>query len=210
MACCGGSSNTIIRGDNGILVSGSGTPSDPYIVEGTIVVDVKGAPTATITVQVIGSGTVQDPFVISANLIAGLGNLSDVSIPSIPPTGHVLKWDGSKWIADVPPTAPAGAVNVGPGILGTGAAIDPIKVAVSDTTSTSTAGTAIYVDSAGQLRAVPTPVGSVAWGSITGKPTVFPPEPHTHQMADLPGLRSGTAVPANSLGVDGDWYAQYV
>lgn len=210
MACCGSSSNTIIQGTEGIFVSGSGTPSDPYIISGEVGVEIKGATTETIAVQVAGLGSQADPFVVYSTLIASLGNLADVVLPDTPTNGHVLMWSDDSWIAGVPPPSPAGAVNVGAGILGTGALGDPLKIAVSDTTSTSTSGTAIYVDSAGQIRAVPVPAGSVAWTDITGKPTAFTPSPHTHAMADLPGMRSGTAAPANSLGVNGDWYAQYI
>ena len=32
--------------------------------------------------------------------------------------------------------------------------------------------------------------GSVAWGDVTGKPSTFAPESHTHAVGDVSGLQS--------------------
>ena len=208
MGCCGGSSSVVIRGEGDVIVSGSGTVADPYVVSGDIGLAITGAATSTVSVRILGSGVATDPYIIAADLVAGLSALADVSIPTTPTTGYVLMWDGAKWVANAAPTQEPGAVNVGGGIQGDGTIGTPISIKVSNTSDTSTSGAYTYIDSAGELRAQMS--GSVAWGSITGKPSTFPPSAHTHTNADLTGLLSGTAAPTSGLGVDGAWYAQYV
>jgi hypothetical protein len=208
--CCGGSSAVVIHGTGDVAVSGSGTVGDPYIVSGDLDVNLAAAQTPTIQMQIAGSGTFDDPYVFTANLIAGLGDLSDVAVITTPTTGYVLMWDGSAWVAAAAPTQPPGAVHVGPGIEGDGTVVTPISINVSNVVDTSTAGLYTYIDSAGELRAQLPSSSSVAWTSITGKPTTFTPSPHTHLNADLTQMLSGTSAPGSGVGSDGAWFAQYV
>lgn len=189
MSCCG--NDTLVTAGQGITVSGSGTPTDPYIVsvESTKVV-FRAQDSATVDFTLIGSGTEADPYIISATASMRLQNLSDVYDPSGPAVGDVPVFDGTNWYFAPPPTVPPGAVNTTDGIAGDGSAPDPIHIAVSDTMTTSTSGLATYIDSNGELRVVPPAPQTVTWSDVTGKPTTFPP------------TIGGTATTAKA----GDWY----
>jgi hypothetical protein len=127
---------------------------------------------ASVDLTLFGSGTLDDPFLLSATSSIGMSQLSDWDDPAGPVLGDVPVWNGLAWEAAPPPTVPPGTVFATTGLTGDGTLATPIKVAVSDTTSTSTSGLGIYVDSAGKLRAAGTT--TVAWGSITGVPATFP------------------------------------
>lgn len=206
MACCGGSSAVVIRGEGDVVVSGSGTVADPYVVAGDIGLAITASASSTIAMRILGSGNTSDPYIISGDLVAGIGALQDVSIPTPPSSGEVLTWDGAKWVATAVSVDP-GAINVGGGVQGDGTIGDPLAVKVSNLVDTSLSGAYTYIDSSGELRAQ---VVGAAWGSITGKPSTFPPSAHTHTNADLTGMLAGTSAPTGGLGNNGDWYAQYV
>lgn len=202
--CCGGSGGTVIQAGSGIAVAGAGTVGNPVIISLESQLSMKGADSSTVSVKVTGSGGATDPYIVTADAQLGLGDLSDVSAPT-PSTDDVVKWDGSSWIAGPAPVS-AGAVSVGSGLDGDGSGGDPIVVKVSDAISTSTSGTPIYVDTNGELRAVP---ASPEWSAILNKPSAFTPAAHTHGNGDLTGLLKGTTVPSAGLGVDGAWYAKH-
>lgn len=200
--CCGqGSCSCLIQGGDGIVVSGSGAPNDPYIVKADFpdfsdLLTVQDTDSVNMNIQ--GSGIENDPFVLSASATLKLTALADVSDPQGGPAiGEVPTWVGAgaagHWEFQTPPPAPAGAVNVSNGISGVGSAPDPIKVATSGVWGTgplaglgsdSTIGAPIYIDSAGKVRSAPLS-SSVSWANVTGKPTEFVPAAHTHQPADI-------------------------
>lgn len=184
----------IIEQGSGITVSGSGTPSDPYIVSTTFAnlnqfIRVQDSP--SVDLQLTGTGSTSDPLTIRAVSTLKLTDLTDVQDPSgAPAVGESPVWTGvgaaAHWEFKLPPSNPSGSVNVDNGLSGSGAAGDPIEVATSGVWgsgslsglgSDSTIGQAIYVDSAGKLRAQPG--SSVAWAAITGKPSYFPVDPST-------------------------------
>lgn len=166
-----------IRAGSGISVSGAGTASSPFVVSATITdfaSSIAGVDTPTVDMSVVGSGTPQDPFLISANASITMAQLADWDDPAGPALGDVPVWNGIAWEAAPPPTVPPGLVNTAAGIVGDGTLATPIKAAVSSTSLTATTGLAVYVDTAGQLRAERPTATAVTWGSITGKPSTFP------------------------------------
>lgn len=177
MACsCHSSEPTVIFGADGITVVGSGTANDPYRVTlESGLVTIQANDTQTVNLSLVGSGTADDPFRLSAVATVRMADLTDVSDPAGPSLGDVPVYDGSKWIFDAPPTVPPGEVNVGAGLDGDGTLGDPITLKVSNLIETSTSGLETYIDSAGELRAVPPAASAPTWASITGKPTTFPP-----------------------------------
>lgn len=224
----------MVSAGEGIRVSGSGQPADPYVITAAVTsfsASFQAVDSQTIDLTLTGGGTDTDPFVLSAMATLRLMQLADVYDPAGPVLGDVPVWNGSSFTLAPPPTVPPGSVNSGPGLSGDGSFANPLTVAVSDTTSTSTNGLAIYVDSAGKLRTVAPVQEAVSWASVTGKPTTFPPTigttattakagdwfPTWAQVTGKPTtstldgrtIRQGTAAPAASLGVNGDIYLMY-
>jgi hypothetical protein len=186
-------SPTVIRGGAGVSLVGSGTPTNPYFI-GVDTGDLSGflsvRDTASINMTLIGSGATADPFVLQADVILKVTDLIDVQDPEGgPASGDVLLWQEDHFELAPPPPNPAGSVNTGPGLAGTGAADNLLRVAVSgvwgqgslaNQGSDSTIGQPIYVDSAGVVRTAPVVIPSLTWDAITGKPTTFAPSAHTH------------------------------
>ena len=190
-SCSGSTCNCLIVAGEGVNVTGSGTPTNPYVVASEVtdfasVFQVND--TVSVNLSMIGRGTVGDPLILSAVASQRLIDLSDVGDEFGPINGDVPVWVGGgtgHWEFQPPPTTPPGAVNTGPGLDGDGSIGDVLQVAVSGTWgvgplsglgSDSTVGLEVYIDSAGELRARPTATfGAVTWSDITGKPTTFPP-----------------------------------
>lgn len=174
--CCGGGlgCGCKVSAGDGIIISGSGTASDPFVITSEVTsfaASFVAQDTTTVNMNLVGSGTNADPFILSADTSIAMTQLSDWDDPAGPSVGDVPVWNGLAWEAAVPPTVPPGAVTANTGITGDGTVVTPLKIAVSDTTTTSLTGSATYIDSAGKLRAVP---GASDWASITGKPASFP------------------------------------
>lgn len=210
--CCSGDTcSCLIRSGNGITVSGSGSAIDPYIVTADLPDFSRSLTvrdTESVNMTILGSGVPSDPFILQATSILKLQELADVDDPQGGPAiGDVPVWVGSgddgHFEFRTPPTAPAGAVNATNGIIGIGSVADPLEVSVSGTWGVaplntygtdSTVGLAIYIDSSGQLRARPPGSTTVAWASVTGKPTTFAPSAHTHtasQITDQQNIDAG-------------------
>lgn len=181
----------LIHSGDGITVTGSGSPTDPYVVtanfpdfsQSLTVTD-----TNTLNLSLRGSGTPQDPFALQGDVVMALVDLSDVQDIGGPAAGDVPLWVGSTATGHFefgpPPANPAGSVNVSVGLSGTGAAATPIEVNVSGVWGVapldafgpdSTVGLEVYVDSANKLRARPVEQGPVTWDTVLDKPTTFPP-----------------------------------
>lgn len=197
MACTDCDETLIFEG-TGITVTGSGTPTNPYIITtditalgGLLVVE----DTPSVNLSLFGQGTPDNPLHLRADSTLGVRDLTDVQDPQGGPSnGESLVWVTDHFEFSTLPPAPAGSVNVANGITGTGAVGTPIRAATSGVWGTaplaglgsdSTIGQVIYVDSAGQLRAAPISASPPAWTSITGKPSSFPPSAHSHVAADI-------------------------
>lgn len=201
--CCGtsNSSTTQVNAGDGIRITGSGTPTNPFVIESDLpdfASSIKVRDTETVNMTLTGSGNVGDPFEIRAESTLRLSQLTDVNDPQGGPSiGESPVWVGTgaagHWEFGTLPPAPAGAVNVTNGVTGVGSVELPIGVATSGVWGAgslaglgtdSTVGLATYIDSAGKLRAKP--VGSISWASIPDKPTSFPPSQHGHNASDIP------------------------
>lgn len=180
MANCDQGCNCIVRAGNGVNVSGSGTGANPYVVSlagsGDNLFVVQDTPTVNLTLS--GNGTIENPWSLSAAATVAMTQLSDVNDPQGGPNaGDVPVWvtSGVPHFEFQPPPANPGVVNVGAGLDGDGSVGAPLTVQVIGTSAGgSTSGLEVYVDSAGNLRAVTPAVASVSWASITGKPSTFP------------------------------------
>jgi hypothetical protein len=185
-SCVGGQCNCLVVAGEGQIITGSGHPSDPYIVTNT---GIRGAlkvqDTKTVDLVLNGNGVATDPYLVFANTtVRLLEDMLDMGVGQTPDPGDtiIVQPDGT-WNLGPPPISPAGAVNTRGGIQGDGTFLAPIEVAVSGVWGTppldgmgtdSTIGTAIYVDSNGKLRAAPQQIQTVTWEAIQGKPTTFP------------------------------------
>jgi hypothetical protein len=174
--CSGtGSSGTprVVAGD-GVIITGSGTPSDPLVISAEVTsfaASFQAIDTGTVDLSLNGAGTVADPFILSATASISMGELADVVDPSGPAVGEVPIFNGTNWEFAQPPTTAPGLVNATGGITGDGTSLTPLRVNVANTSTTATTGLATYVDSAGKLRVVP---GAADWDLITDKPSSFP------------------------------------
>lgn len=214
--CCGKQTcSCIINAGYGIEVTGTGSATDPYVIEsdiGALSDILRVVDSNSINFSVSGTGTVEDPLTITGISTLRLTDLADVADPSgLPTAGESPVWvitsGVGHWEFQVPPANPSGSVNVGAGLSGTGAIGNPILVEVSGVWGSgalaglggdSTIGLPIYVDSAGDLRAKP--VSNPAWADITGKPATFAPAPHTHTAAQITDLSTnGNAKRTNGI-----------
>lgn len=184
----------VVTGGEGATVTGSGSPGNPYVVSADFPglaqsFQVNDTPTVNLTLR--GQGVPSDPFILQADSSLRLTQLSDVQDPQGgPAVGESPVWVGTgsaaHWEFALPPANPAGSVNVGPGLTGTGASVTPLAVKVIGTTAGgATTGLEVYVDSAGNLRAKPPAAQTVDWSTITNKPTTYTPSPHTHLASEI-------------------------
>lgn len=126
--CAGLTCACLLQGDgSSTTVAGEGTLANPYVISSSRgYVSVVDTPTINLTRS--GQGTQSQPYVISADLIPqNLESLADVSLPSAPPPGNVLAWDGTQWVSQPPSTAPVGAVATGPCLTGDGSTANPLN-----------------------------------------------------------------------------------
>jgi hypothetical protein len=203
MACnCGsGACSCLIQAGDGIVVTGSGTPTNPYVVQSKVL-NLVGALTVrdsdSVDLTLWGSGTTTDPFTLTASSSLKLTQLSDVADPSGGPSvGESPVWIGTgadgHWEFSTLPPSPAGSVNAGSGVGGLGTVADPLFLEAAAVWGTgelaglgpdSTIGLPVYIDSAGKVRAKPVDT-TVAWAAITGKPATFTPSAHHHLASDI-------------------------
>lgn len=129
MARCGCTGTTCsckIIGENGIVVRGAGTITNPYVIGGGLALIIQDTPSTNLTL--LGSGTQGDPYILSAETTLEFGDLTDVDTTG-GSAGYVpaLQVDGT--YALVPPsTADVGAVATGLGLDGDGSGGDPLDV----------------------------------------------------------------------------------
>lgn len=201
MANCSDGCTCVILAGDGVVITGAGTVNSPLMVSATspLAGALSVSDTSTINLSLSGDGTIASPMVLSGIATVAMQTLTDVNDPGGPSVGDVPVWDAGGYFVFAPPPAnPPGAVNVGAGLDGDGSAGAPLVPALVGTSAGgTTSGLEVYVDSAGDLRAVPPPSTTVAWNDITGKPTQFPPSAHTHtanQITDPLNLSVGDSV----------------
>jgi len=183
--CSGSTCQCLVTAGEGVAVTGSGNPNNPYVITATATLagSLQVRDTATVDMSAVGAGTPVDPFVLSARATVRVRDLTDVDPADVPAIGDTMSFNGTYWVFGPPPVAPAGAVNATGGIVGTGSVATPLRVAVSGVWGTapltggdSTVGQQIYLDANGQLRAAPIVATNLAinWNQITGTPSAFP------------------------------------
>lgn len=193
MANCDDGCTCVIQAGPGVTITGAGSTRSPIIISSDLALGESFTvnDTPTVNMQLVGGGTPDNPFVLSATATMKLTQLADVADPSGgPAVGEGPVWVGvgtaGHWEFQLPPVAPAGAVNVSTGLGGVGSAPSPLFVKMIGTNlGGPTTGLEVYADSDGNLRALPSGTISVAWTDITGKPSTFPPSAHTHVAADI-------------------------
>ena len=187
MPCCGGAGCACkIEGGVGIEVSGSGSASDPVVIDANVNIEEKD--NAQFNTIVVGDGSLSNPYQLETAYATThkLNDLPDVVTPT-PTNGQVLGWDNAtqKWTNRAPTTAAAGSVTTGDGIQGDGSAGAPL-VAQTDTARlvgiladliglTDEGMNAVvrkFSDEAARSAATPAPtVNSIS--AINGKPGEF-------------------------------------
>jgi hypothetical protein len=171
--CCGGASCACkIDPGEGIAVSGSGSPQDPFVISADRVIQT--ADNVTFDVSVTGAGTTLNPWVLSVTYAstAKLDHIPDVDAPS-PTNGQVLGWDNSlqKWTPRAPTTAPTGAVSHDTSLQGDGSVGDVLRVNANSARGVESTASGVgltdatmnmlvrrYTDAAERAATSPTPV----------------------------------------------------
>ena len=143
MARCGCSGTTCscrVIGGGQVVVTGSGSAANPYIVSVESAITV--ADTGTLDLSITGSGTSGDPYVLSGDVVLSANDLTDVDLSNNTP-GYVLALQGDGTLALVPAaTASPGAINTGDGITGDGSAGSPLTIELAS-------GSGLILDSNG-------------------------------------------------------------
>lgn len=156
MACqCDSVCTCVLQSGNNTVIYGSGSASDPYVVEavGSATGAVAVQDTLSVDMTMTGGGTTTDPYVISANVAAGSmagGQTETVQVtvsgnnPALitavlrnvqnwtgGATGYVLtKQANGNWAPAPGVTAGPGLLVVGEGLVGDGSVGNPLKVRI--------------------------------------------------------------------------------
>lgn len=97
MGACG-PTDVVIQAGAGVVVTGSGTPSNPFVITSELGLApvFTASDSSSVQLSIFGSGTDADPYVLSADASGGLNlaGLADVDSPSSPAAGQVPTWVG--------------------------------------------------------------------------------------------------------------------
>lgn len=188
--CAGSTCSCLIVAGPGISVEGTGTGANPYQITSSSS-DISGLllvqDTPSVDLTLSGAGSDADPYRLSAVAAQALVELRDVG-GAAPQVGYVPTWTaaagGNPARFEFKPASsvPVGSISVGAGIGGDGSSGNPLVARISGTWgspplsglgSDSLIGSAIYVDSSGNLRAMPRGVDIVANAGST-IPAAYP------------------------------------
>lgn len=154
--CCGGASCACVltEGDH-IVITGSGTSQDPFIV--TADLDLAVVDNTVFNLTLSGAGTVASPWVLAVAFAATakLDDLPDVVITSVA-NAQVLGWDNatSKWTNRAPTTAASGSVQHDTSLAGDGSGGSPLNVVTDENYDITTRSTGIGLTDAGRRQSV--------------------------------------------------------
>lgn len=154
--CCSGATcSCLIQNGDKIVVTGSGTSQDPYVIAGNFAFTVLDTSVFNLTLG--GDGTTADPYVLTVNFAstAKLDDLPDVNAPA-PTNAQVLGWDSAtgKWTARAPTTAASGSVTHGTSLTGDGSGGSPLSVVHDPIRFTGTFAAGIGLTDAGKRNMV--------------------------------------------------------
>jgi len=156
-----------------IVVTGSGTAHDPFVISADIALGVADNPQFDLTLS--GTGTVADPWIIGVGYAstAKLGNVPDVNAPA-PTNGQVLGWDTatSKWVAQPPTTAAPGAISHGTSLSGDGSVGSPLLVVPNAARLIGTSASGVGLSDAGMGAVVQHFATSAARSSMSPAPVL--------------------------------------
>jgi hypothetical protein len=170
--CCSGSCTCKLAAGTNVEVTGSGTPTDPFVISSEL--DFVVADNSTFNLTLTGDGTSASPLTLAVAFAAtaSINDLPDVNTTGAD-NGEVLSWNSatSRWEPVAPVTAPTGAVTHDDSLDGDGSVGAPLQVREDPARmlSTTAAGlgltdTAIrqlvrvYADAAARAAASPAPV----------------------------------------------------
>jgi hypothetical protein len=166
-ACGNSTCSCVVKGGDGIIVTGNGTSTRPFLVAqesgGQLKNLIQVTDTPTLDLVISGDGTVGNKLDIRGNTLTKMTDLKDVADPEGPAAGDVPVWMGTHWEFRPPTSAPPGSVSAGAGLTGDGSSGNPLKVKFSgiwpltnfDPTQDGLTGNEVYLDPAGNLRARP-------------------------------------------------------
>jgi hypothetical protein len=184
-SCCGGSSCACkIEAGSSVVITGTGTPNDPFILSADLGLAVVDNEVFDLTLG--GTGTEISPWTLEMDFAASarLTDIPDVSAPA-PAAGQVLAWNAvvQQWTAQAPTTAPTGAVQHNSSLTGDGSAGAPLGVVGNGTRFIIVDANGVGLTDAGINRQVRHWINTSDRGSAAP-----PPELNTLSMLDaLPG-----------------------
>lgn len=145
--CCGTAGcGCKVVGGTGVTITGTGTSTDPFVINASSNLHVLDTPTLNLTIA--GAGTVADPYVLSGVVTATLDDLTNVVAPT-PTTGQVLGYNGTNWVPVAATTAPTGAVVHDPALVGDGSGGSPLGINEDPARFLATAATGLGLSDAG-------------------------------------------------------------
>jgi hypothetical protein len=186
-SCGNATCSCVIKPDpgSGVTVTGSGSPTRPYLIglesEGDIRNQIGVSDTPTLNLEM--GAPVDGKSTIFGYATQKLTDLADVADLEGPQEGDVPIWTNGHWEFKPQGTVNPGAISAINGIGGDGSNADPLKALTSGIwgqspldlygTNLASAAPPIYVDEAGNLRAQPLSYEVAAKG-VTDPPNTYP------------------------------------
>jgi hypothetical protein len=173
--CCGGASCACkLAAGNGISITGSGTPADPFLItaSNTLVPVDNSTFDVSVTPVVLPGGT-EYRIEVKYAPTAKLDDLPDVVAPA-PTSGQVLGWDSatSKWTPRAPTTAASGSVLHDTSLSGDGSAGAPLQVLENPARGLSTVTAGLGLTDTTMRQLVRTFVNSTARSTMDPVPAL--------------------------------------